>query len=492
MLYSEDQQLLQETSTESEMSTVLVATHGNTSGLSNHSQFVFQSQLNNSVPASSQFNVPKISQYNVTQPHCEGSQSNAFLPQHQYNSQSNRNSNKDRGRGYRGFPVLQSGQNGTGYRGVQPVFQQPMFSANTFGYGNTGSSFTGTSGSPVSQAQAETEFPYTQLMTVAGSSNSVHVSPTTFHVPLTSFPEIQIPVSNVLSSTLTASLQPVSLNENDTLPNPSACLSSSNVPAPDENRMTVEPSFPSLVSHSVSLPVSSSHAMAEEYAALVKQNTWTLVSPPSQDCSEKLKNSLFMVGEIGGNDYGYALLQGKSIDEVKTIVPEVVGAITDAVKKVIDFGAARVVVPGNFPVGCFPIYLTAFQTNNSYAYDFHHCLEDLNRFSKHHNHKLKKAIRELQIEYPTVAIVYGDYYHAFQWLFLNARFLGFNGESQKACCGTGGDYNFSLTKTCGAPQVSICQNPSEFISWDGHHLTEEAYKWMAGWFINDIFPKLHC
>ena len=50
------------------------------------------------------------------------------------------------------------------------------------------------------------------------------------------------------------------------------------------------------------------------------------------DCVAKLRNSLFMIGEIGGNDYNYALLQGKSIEQVTSMVPEVVQEITDAVK----------------------------------------------------------------------------------------------------------------------------------------------------------------
>ncbi|KAG5521195.1 hypothetical protein RHGRI_033677 [Rhododendron griersonianum] len=212
-----------------------------------------------------------------------------------------------------------------------------------------------------------------------------------------------------------------------------------------------------------------------------------------RDCLEKLKTSLFMVGEIGGNDYNYALLQGKSIGEVKGMVPEVVGAITAAVRQVIGYGAARVVVPGNFPIGCLPIYLTAFRTNNSNAYDEHHCLKELNSFSKYHNSQLQEAIQQLKREYPNVVIVYGDYYRAFQWLFQNAQYLGFSQSStQKACCGTGGDYNFSLAKMCGAPGVSVCQHPSTLLSWDGVHLTEEAYKRMAERLIDEILPKLHC
>lgn len=93
-------------------------------------------------------------------------------------------------------------------------------------------------------------------------------------------------------------------------------------------------------------------------------------------------------------------------------------------QRVISVGATRVVVPGLFPIGCFPLYLTAFQTNNSNAYDKNKCLKELNSFSKYHNGKLQEAIQELKREYPHVVIVYGDYYHAFEWLYNHAVHLG--------------------------------------------------------------------
>lgn len=91
---------------------------------------------------------------------------------------------------------------------------------------------------------------------------------------------------------------------------------------------------------------------------------------------------------------------------------------------VISYGAIRVVVPGNFPKGCSPLYLTAFQTSNSTAYDEHHCLKELNSFSNYHNKQLQEGIQELKREYPNVVIVYADYNQAFQWLLNNAQYLG--------------------------------------------------------------------
>ena len=38
------------------------------------------------------------------------------------------------------------------------------------------------------------------------------------------------------------------------------------------------------------------------------------------------------MGEIGGNDYNYALFQGKTIQEAKHMVPDVVRTIKSAVE----------------------------------------------------------------------------------------------------------------------------------------------------------------
>ncbi|XP_059310728.1 GDSL esterase/lipase At5g03980-like [Lycium ferocissimum] len=105
----------------------------------------------------------------------------------------------------------------------------------------------------------------------------------------------------------------------------------------------------------------------------------------------------------------------------------------------------------------------------------------------------KKAIQDLEKDSPKIILIYGDYYNAYQWLLKDATNLGFEKNSlQKACCGIGGDYNYDKSKICGAPGVPICGNPGTYISWDGVHLTQAAYKWLAKWLIDDTLPKLNC
>ncbi|KAF9608497.1 hypothetical protein IFM89_009863 [Coptis chinensis] len=224
-------------------------------------------------------------------------------------------------------------------------------------------------------------------------------------------------------------------------------------------------------------------------SSLLVQLDWFLahyqnLCETDKNCNDILKRSLFMVGETGGNDYNYAFLQGKSIEDATALVPLVVNNIIDVAKKLIDLGATRLVVPGNFPIGCSPMYLTLFKNNDSTSYDDKGCLKGLNTFAMYHNQYLQNALQQLRLEYPNVAILYADYYQASEWVLTNAPQLGFETKSiLKVCCGTGGDYNFSLMSTCGMEGVSACSDPDQYINWDGVHLTEKAYQSMADWLI---------
>lgn len=48
------------------------------------------------------------------------------------------------------------------------------------------------------------------------------------------------------------------------------------------------------------------------------------------DCRDYFSASLFLVGEIGGNDFNYGFSVGKSMEEVRSYVPNVIGAIATA------------------------------------------------------------------------------------------------------------------------------------------------------------------
>ncbi|XP_028076186.1 GDSL esterase/lipase At5g03980-like [Camellia sinensis] len=116
-------------------------------------------------------------------------------------------------------------------------------------------------------------------------------------------------------------------------------------------------------------------------------------------------------------------------------------------------GAMRVVVPGNFPMGCLPIFLTTLPSVGPGAYDDLGCLHSLNEFAMFQNNYLQGALGSLRQEFPQVVILYADYYSAFQSVLHRAPFLGFDKQSLlKACCGIGGSYNYDPIRTCGSQE----------------------------------------
>ncbi|KAK1402400.1 acetylajmalan esterase-like [Heracleum sosnowskyi] len=221
--------------------------------------------------------------------------------------------------------------------------------------------------------------------------------------------------------------------------------------------------------------------MSDHFAS--QRNTDMHSSPRS------LNNALFLVGEIGRNDYYFASIEGKTIEEARLMVPQVAEIIKNAVRRVVDFGAAQVIVPGVFPLGCIPSFqLTDFKSNDESGED--QCARELNDFTEFHNEYLQQTLIALQEENPHTTIVYADYYNAFKWLLQNAPNLGFDAASElKGCCGNVGD---SLINGCGSSNVRVCSNPDRYISWDGVHFTQRAHSVLATLVAADLVQKLNC
>eukprot|EP00262_Sarcandra_glabra_P009649 TRINITY_DN24131_c0_g1_i1.p1 TRINITY_DN24131_c0_g1~~TRINITY_DN24131_c0_g1_i1.p1 ORF type:complete len:385 (+),score=21.89 TRINITY_DN24131_c0_g1_i1:55-1209(+) len=200
----------------------------------------------------------------------------------------------------------------------------------------------------------------------------------------------------------------------------------------------------------------------------------------TKDCAEYLRKSLFVVGEIGGNDYNYAFWNSRGMDEVRSFVPHVVKAIEFAISTLIEQGAVKLVVPGNLPIGCISSYLTLLHSPDEGDYDPQNdCLKAHNDFSEYHNAQLNRALERLRHKYPHAKIVYADYYGAAMQLYNAPQNFGFNTRDLSACCGGGGPYNYNLSAKCGYYRSSVCDDPSKFVIWDGIHLTEAAYRHIA-------------
>ncbi|XP_060216810.1 GDSL esterase/lipase At5g03980-like [Lycium barbarum] len=163
------------------------------------------------------------------------------------------------------------------------------------------------------------------------------------------------------------------------------------------------------------------------------------------------------------------------------------------IKDVIQQGATRVLVLGIYPLGCLPLYLTSFPNNNTSAYDNLGCLRNYNDFASYHNRYVNRAIANLQRSFPNVSIVYGDFYGAILTLIRSPSLYGFTQNTLlSACCGTGGRHNFKFGTVCGAAGMKACSNPTQYVHWDGIHLTDEAHRRITDILDKDMLSKFNC
>ncbi|CAI0445010.1 unnamed protein product [Linum tenue] len=215
------------------------------------------------------------------------------------------------------------------------------------------------------------------------------------------------------------------------------------------------------------------------------------------ECKIYLGKSLIIMGEIGGIDYNRAYFENVAVEQITELVPYVIAEIGNAIQEMVELGAVTILVPGNFPLGCHAGYLAKFWSPNKEDYDpLTGCLVQFNNFAQHHNDLLQEEVVRLQKVHPHANIMYADYYNSVMRLHLHPDEFGFS-ASLVACCGGGGPYNYNESLLCGVPGTTACADPSTFINWDDHHLTEAAYRIIAndvlqGPFSIPRFNTSHC
>ncbi|KAJ6934598.1 acetylajmalan esterase-like [Populus alba x Populus x berolinensis] len=130
-----------------------------------------------------------------------------------------------------------------------------------------------------------------------------------------------------------------------------------------------------------------------------------------KDCKEKLKSSLFIMGEIGANDYNMAFhFASKTIEEVNRM-----GLVSDnvkSIKKAIEVSQRTRKTS----------YVSKFAESNTL--DKYGCVKEYNDFFNYHNDLLQAKLEKLRKKYPGVSIVYGDYYTAMQFVMDNYKKFG--------------------------------------------------------------------
>lgn len=144
-------------------------------------------------------------------------------------------------------------------------------------------------------------------------------------------------------------------------------------------------------------------------------------------------------------------------------------------------GAKYVVVQGLPLTGCLPLALSLASEDDR---DDIGCVKSVNNQSYSHNAVLQAKLQGLRRQFPQAVIIYGDYWNAYREIMKDPSRYGFT-EKFNACCGAPGEpYNFDIFGTCGTKSAIACKNPSQYINWDGVHLTEAMYKVVSNMFLN--------
>ncbi|OIW00285.1 hypothetical protein TanjilG_27536 [Lupinus angustifolius] len=185
--------------------------------------------------------------------------------------------------------------------------------------------------------------------------------------------------------------------------------------------------------------------------------------------------TLFWFGEIGVNDYAYILGSSVSDDTIRKLA---ISSVSGALQ--------YLVVQGLPPTGCLTLamYLASPDDRDEIG-----CVKSANNQSYTHNLVLQAKLDELRKQYPQSVILYADYWNAYSTIMKNLTKYGF-AEAFKACCGSQDPpYNFSVFKTCGTPNATVCSSPSQYINWDGVHLTEAMYKVVSNMFLQGNFSQ---
>ncbi|CAM0908007.1 unnamed protein product [Alopecurus aequalis] len=198
-----------------------------------------------------------------------------------------------------------------------------------------------------------------------------------------------------------------------------------------------------------------------------------------------LHKSLFFMGEFGVNDYSFSLL-GKTMPQVTSMVPDVVRTIAERTEALIKKGAKTVVVPGIAPLGCSPPNLAMFPSADPEGYEPRTgCLKQFNELAALHNSVLQETLKNVRANHPLALVVYADFFTPIIKMVESPAKFGFTTDILRCCCGGGGKYNFNMSAGCGMPGATVCEDPSEYLYWDGH-FTEATHRYIAKGWLNKL------
>ncbi|WJX92570.1 hypothetical protein P8452_74194 [Trifolium repens] len=200
---------------------------------------------------------------------------------------------------------------------------------------------------------------------------------------------------------------------------------------------------------------------------------------PSPDIFGK---SIYMF-YIGQNDFTSKIAYSGGINGLKNYIPEIIFQIASAIKELYAQGGRTFMILNLGPVGCYPGYLVELPHTTS-DLDEHGCIISYNNAVDDYNKLLKETLSQTRETLSDASLIYVDTNSALLELFHHPTSYGLK-YTTRACCGHGGgDYNFDPKALCGNMLASACEDPQNYVSWDGIHFTEAANKIVAKAILN--------
>lgn len=213
---------------------------------------------------------------------------------------------------------------------------------------------------------------------------------------------------------------------------------------------------------------------------------------PYQPVWNAFSDGAYYIPEIGGIDLIVAtsVLNLPSPVVIASFVPAAVAAVKTAITTLHDSGGRLYFIVNTPPQGCNPAQLTQFFNRTK---DALLCVDDINAINRAYGAALQQALEDLRTSLggDGTQIFLMDNYNASIEIFTNPATYGFT-NTQQACCGSGGPYNYNSAFTCGnigscCQGQSACATPGSYVSWDGIHYTEAFYRQIAKFFLNGQF-----
>ncbi|KAK3024238.1 hypothetical protein RJ639_043614 [Escallonia herrerae] len=196
---------------------------------------------------------------------------------------------------------------------------------------------------------------------------------------------------------------------------------------------------------------------------------------------------------IGQNDFT-SNLASIGIAGEQQYLPQVVSQIASTIKELYGLGGRTFLVLNLAPIGCYPSFLVQLPHGSSDIDEFG-CMMSYNNAVVDYNNMLKEALRQTRQQLTDANVIYVDTHAVLLELFQHPTSHGLQ-FGTRACCGSGGGtYNFDPQAFCGNSKqingqtitATACNDPHNYVSWDGIHTTEAANKLITAAILNGSY-----